>query len=404
MEDKTREEQLAEAWKKLDEAAKEVSEKGRVVTAKEAGTHGKHLNEYIRLLSGQSSIRAIVNWLSVGGYKISEASYSRITRSAKNEAISPLNGDGVTLLCYVISKKQNCSPKYICDMLITLGLFTEGTLLKQYIIDKLRDDDEKKETLISEQMKECVSNDQDNHDSPGNGVDYMKSLEGSTSDRNSKIQNRESFTFTDRLLGAEDTGSQKNDADDSAGLSVGYDKCKMDSIEDDAENVQPNKTQHTDQDNALEITKEGLEKFVIEFIGAMSIRMEARFLEEPSSHSALFTICENELPIFHPDIEAWEYVRVTYFASDIADEDVQQEIELIHKLKKCSDAFVIVACATDGIFKRVRDNIACNGKNSIMLLCYEHPDEAYICLKKHSKSDKKCFEFFKPDSQKYFYM
>lgn len=285
-------------------------------------------------------------------------------------------------------------------MFIALVLFPEKTQLKWNIIDKLSGYNEKKEILNPKQVKEGVSNDHGAHDLPEKNADDMGLPEDIESGKYSVAQNGEATTFTDGLLEAEDMSSQKNDVDDGSGLSVGNDKCEMDSVKEDAEGGQLNIPQHTDQDT----TKEDLERFVAEFIGAMSFKMEARFLKDPSSHSALFSICVEELPIFHPDIETWEYVRVTYFTSDTTDEDVQQEIELIHKLEKRPDAFVIVACATDRMYRRVRENIVGDRKNSIMLLCYEHQDEAYICLKKHLKSDRKCFEFFKPDSQKYFYM
>lgn len=350
-------------WEKIVELARQVSEDIEALSFEKIKEHGIWFDKYVTSCSKESTYRAKARWLGIKKgekeYRVEEKFYKKIIGViSEGRAKTPLTGDSATVLCYRISEMEKCSVEEICDTLITLGLFPKGTMPKQNILDELKDDVAKKENLAPVQIKEGISSDQDNHD--------LREKSG-----------------------------------DEAELP-----------EDNVENTKQihlNISQYTDNDNIIEVTEEDLKTFVIGFIEAMSYKIEAFYPREHSSCSELISIfldesCVDEFSIFHQDIKPWEFVRVSYFASGTVDEEIQQEIERIHKLEKHPKAFAIIACATDEIFKYVKENVICDRQKSIMILCREHPDEAHIRLRGDKKSDEKRFEFLKPDSKKYIYI
>lgn len=332
----------AEIWKKLVVAAEEVRERKIELNKIKIKEYGQLLDKSIRLFSGGRNFRDRAKWLTINdNYKMDESFYKRTVKEIKDYRNST-HSVSTEVLCYRISEIQKCSPEEVYDTLTTLELLPPKAEFRQEIINAIKDVVIGKEITDSERMKEGASNGQGNHDLQGNRVDGAKDVR----------------------------------------LSI---------------------SQYTNQDNALKTTKEDLKEFVTKFIGAMSCRINVCYPEIQGGHSELLFICVVDNFNFGKDIIKWEYVRVTYFASGSADEEIQQEMELLHKLVIHSKAFVIIACATDEIFRHVRENIAYDRKNSIMILCYEHPDEAYIYLNKNPQLDKECFEYLKPSYKKYFY-
>lgn len=369
-----------DVWKELVEAAKKVSEEQTEPDLPKVQDYGRRLDKYVELCSGSTYPKEKLEWLTVNEkYQMDPSFYRR-----RIEQIKALLGNracespSVTILCYRISERENCSPEDVCKTLIALGLFSKKTRVDKSIIGELRGDIGGKGNSNSEQIKEKTLNDQGAHDLAENSGDYEELPEDN----------------------AEDMGPQENGVDDVAELSAGDDKYEMDSIEEDA---RLNILQHTDQDNTLEITKKDLKRFVTGLIGAMSYKIKKRSKGERSSFYEVLTVDIHEVPVFHRGINTWKLVQVTYFASGTADEDIQQEIERLHGMEELPGAFVIIACATDGILRHVHENVACIRQYSIMLLCYEHQDRAYIYLKENPESDKKCFDYRKPDSPEYLY-
>ncbi len=338
-------------WESLVKLAEGIRERtDKELTDEEIIENKRKFDKYVEYRSGEPDMAGRVRWLDVDS-----SSYRRIVMGEKEKRrrTSP----DVTKIFYKISETEKCSAEEVCDTLTALGVFSEKTVVDLDLLDKLKGDNSGvTENLNSGNIKENVTISQE-------GLE----------------------------------------------LSVESNKCLEDSIEDTAKDVQPDIPQCTSIDNALDITEEDLKTFVIGFIESMSYKIEESYPREHSSCSELYSICLDEscideLSFFHQDIKPWEFVRVTYFTSSTVDEEIQQEIERIHKLEKRPKAFVIIACATDEMFKYVKENIGCDRQKSIMILCWEHADEAHICLRRDKKSDERKFEFSKSDSKKYIYI
>lgn len=365
-------------WESLVKLAETIRKRtDKKLTDGEIKENKIKFDKYVEYRSGEPDMAGRVRWLDV------DPSFYRRLVMGKEEKRRRTSPD-VTKIFYKISKTEKCPAEEVCDTLTTLGVFSEKTVVDLNLLDKLKGDNSGvTENLNSGNIKENVSMSQEGLELPEKCTNDMEPIKNSGVDENRQGNNVE--------------------------LSVERDKCLEDSIEDTAKDVQPDIPQCTSTDNALEITEEDLKTFVIGFIESMSYKIEALYLREHSSCSELYSICLDEscideLTIFHKDINPRELVLVTYFTSSTLDEEIQQEIERIHKLEKRPKAFVIIACTTDEMFKYVKENIGCDRQKSIMILCCEHPDEAYIRLRGDKKSDERKFEFSKSDSKKYIYI
>lgn len=337
-------------WGELAEKAEKILVNSVRLDIKQIEEHGRYLDGYIEVCSGKSTLNDKVKYLSIKGYNMDRTFYRRITVGVTNKAIirnRPYSSSSVTIICYVIAEREKCSAKEVCSTLVTLGLFSKGTKINEDILNRLRD--EEREALSPEQIKESISNDQVSYELQESIADHV--------------------------------GESDNNSEDT----------------------QLNITQYTDKDDATNITEEQLKTFVTGFIESFPYKITERFHREHSRYSELCSVCWDELYIFHPHTKTWEYVLATYFASGIADEEIQQEMKRIHNLERRPQAFVIVACATEEILGYVQKHIAADRKKSIVLLCYKNQDQVYIYPAKSSKSDKKRLKFLMPDSPKYVY-